>query len=65
MGGGIVNQSTKAADDFLQGQKDCQKGIEHKRNMGPWYDRGYMTQYEREQVMTELSNQRAGRHGSC
>jgi hypothetical protein len=45
-------------DDFLQGQKDCQAGIPHKPNMGSYYDRGYMVEYEREQVISELSRQR-------
>ena len=45
-------------DDFLQGQKDCQAGIRHKPNMGSAYDRGYMAEYEREQVLSELSRRR-------
>lgn len=49
-------------DDFLQGQRDCQAGIPHKPNMSTDYDRGYLVEYEREQVMTELSLRRT-RHG--
>lgn len=56
-----MNTPIQRADDFIQGQKDCQDGVPHKRNMSRDYDRGYMVEYEREQAMTELSNQRAGR----
>ena len=45
-------------DDFLQGQKDCQAGIKHRAHMGSAYDRGYMAEYEREQVLSELSRRR-------
>jgi hypothetical protein len=44
-----------SASDFLQGQKDCQSGTEHKPNMSRDYDRGYRAEYQKEQVMSELS----------
>ena len=47
-------------DDFLQGQRDCKAGVEHKAGKSKAYDDGYGTQYEAEQSMTEmgLSNER-------
>jgi hypothetical protein len=47
----IVNQP----GEFLRGQIDCQNGVDHKPGQSPDYDRGYATQYEWEQVQTELS----------
>ena len=41
-------------DDFLQGSRDCQQGLPHKHKSES-YDRGYACEYEREQVMTEVS----------
>ena len=49
---------TQFIDDFLQGQKDCQAGIKHRSNMGSAYNRGYNDEYEREQVISELSRRR-------
>ena len=43
------------ADDFLRGQRDCKDGIPHKSGQSESYDRGYATEYEKEQVETELS----------
>jgi hypothetical protein len=42
-------------DDFLQGQKDCRNGVEHKPMQSEAYNRGYATQYEKEQIDTEMS----------
>lgn len=47
-------------DDFLQGQRDCQAGIPHAPNRSTDYDRGYQCEYEREQVMSELSRREYG-----
>lgn len=41
--------------DFIQGQKDCAEGIQHKSGMSADYDRGYSTQYELEQVMSHVN----------
>ena len=43
------------ADDFLQGQKDCQKGEPAKLDGSEAYQRGYGTQYQHEQNMSELT----------
>ena len=37
--------------DFLDGQSDCRNGAEHKAGMSEAYDRGYNTEYMREQVI--------------
>jgi hypothetical protein len=41
------------ADDFLQGQRDCMNGVPHKAGMPVDYDRGYNTQYDKEQRDSE------------
>lgn len=43
------------ADEFLRGQRDCKDGVPHKPGQSDSYDRGYSTEYEREQIMSELS----------
>ncbi len=43
------------SDEFLSGQNDCQKGVEHKPNQSEEYDLGYAAQYEIEQIQTEMS----------
>jgi len=50
-----MNQPINHPDEFLRGQKDCADGVPHKPNMGRDYDRGFMIEYEREQVISELS----------
>jgi len=52
-----MNEPIKSADDFLQGQRDCQSGIESKPGQSPDYYRGYSVQYHIEQIVTELSIQ--------
>lgn len=56
-----TTDSISSADDFLQGQRDCQEGVPHKAGHSKDYDRGYMTEYEREQVLSELSRRKYGR----
>ena len=46
---------TDFSTDFIAGQQDCIKGIEHKAGDSTDYDRGYSTQYELEQIKTELN----------
>jgi hypothetical protein len=41
-------------DDFLQGQNDCRDGIEHKAGKSAAYDDGYSTQYQAEQILTDM-----------
>ena len=48
------------ADEFLRGQRDCQKGIPHKSGQSESYDRGYGAQYEKEQRDTELTKNHQG-----
>lgn len=40
---------------FIKGQEDCEKGIKHQHGKGEYYDRGYATQYELEQVNNWMS----------
>lgn len=51
-----MKQGFFSADDFLQGQKDCQQGIPHK-NGSDSYNRGYATQYQHEANLSEISLQ--------
>ena len=59
-----MNQSNpkQFMDDFFEGQKACQRGEDCTPSRSDAFKRGYMAQYEREQVMTELA--RGSRHGS-
>lgn len=43
----------KFSDDFLAGQRDAKAGREPKAGKSDWYDRGYATQYESEQIASE------------
>ena len=45
------------SDEFLHGQRDCRKGVEHTEGHTKDYDRGYAAQYELEQIKTEWSEQ--------
>lgn len=40
-------------EDFLQGQMDASKGVEHKAGKSGAYNRGYASQYESEQKDSE------------
>lgn len=52
-----MNQTQQLnCDDFLRGQRDCQKGA-YKPNQGDSYNRGYAAQYELEQVQDALGGQ--------
>ena len=42
------------ADDFLQGARDCKDGIPHESGKPKAYDDGYGSQYEAEQLATEM-----------
>jgi len=42
--------------DFIRGQEDCKKGVEHKSGSED-YTRGYSAQYELEQMNTERTSQ--------
>jgi len=43
------------SSDFIQGVKDCERGIPHKEGMTDPYNRGYATQYTKEQIQSEQS----------
>ena len=45
-------------DDYLQGMRDCKEGREHKPGMSQDYDEGYSAEYEREEVLTIISDWR-------
>ncbi len=38
--------------EFMQGQRDCRDGVDHKAGQSDSYDRGYATQYEYEQIQS-------------
>ena len=46
------------ANDYLRGMKDCQDGLDHKGGQSQDYDRGYNTQYQKEQNLTALLERR-------
>lgn len=52
-----MKQGFFSADDFLQGQKDCQSGKKHESGHSTSYDRGFSTQKEWEEVLTAMSLQ--------
>lgn len=41
--------------DFIDGQRDCRNGVEHKDGKGADYDRGYAFEYQREQIMDKAT----------
>lgn len=41
-------------DDYLQGQNDCKDGVPHEMGKSKDYHDGYATQYEAEQLLTEM-----------
>lgn len=50
-----MNQPVSNAIEFVRGQQDCKEGVPHKPNQPSDYDRGYSTEYAREQVASELN----------
>ena len=52
------------AGDFMRGQRDCQKGVEHKPGQSEDYDRGYRAEYEWQEVKTAISESQERRYGS-
>jgi len=46
-------EAIRANDDFMRGQQDCIDGKDHKEGQSSWYDRGYSSQYQQEQNLTE------------
>lgn len=42
-------------DDFLRGQRDCEKGIPHQLGNSPEYDRGYAAEYEMSAIQDEIT----------
>ncbi|MBK8187625.1 MAG: hypothetical protein IPK77_10550 [Cellvibrio sp.] len=44
--------------DFLDGMKDCRDGKLHQMGMSDSYDAGYSSQYELEQIMSEVFSDR-------
>lgn len=49
-----MSADIQSADDFLDGQKDCQRGVKPKAGASEDYRRGYACEYAREQLATEL-----------
>lgn len=55
------------SEDFLQGQRDCINGKQHEAGKGEGYNRGYGSQYESDQITTEMNikqDERRGIYGS-
>ena len=46
---------TEFTSEFMQGQMDCMAGKPHKLGVSESYTRGYSTQYELEQIKTEIN----------
>jgi hypothetical protein len=46
------------ADDFLKGQRDCEKGAVHQSGKSESYDRGYAAQYQHEQNLSALGGRK-------
>jgi len=42
-------------EEYLQGQDDCRKGVDHEDGRGVFYDRGYNDQYVLEQQRSEAT----------
>ena len=42
------------SNEYLNGQRDCKDGVQHVEGKHPDYDAGYASQYEAEQLATEL-----------
>lgn len=43
-------------DDYLQGMRDCKDGVPHKSGKSQDYDDGYATEYERQEVLTVMTD---------
>ena len=48
------------ADDFMEGQRDCQQGIPHEAGHSEAYDRGYGAEYEWAAVQDEMKEGKYG-----
>ena len=44
-----MSSPAQQIEDFVQGQRDCKNGVEHKTGKSREYDAGYALQYEIEQ----------------
>jgi len=53
-----VSVMNNYSTDFLQGQRDCKKGIPHESGKSQAYTRGFATQYTAEQTMTAMELRR-------
>lgn len=42
-------------DDFLKGQRDCEKGVPHQSGKSEAYDRGYAAEYEMAAIQDEIT----------
>ena len=49
-------------DDFLRGQNDCSKGVDHKPDQSDAYTRGYNAEYAAEQILSTLSEKGVRNH---
>ncbi len=47
-------------DDFMAGQRDCQKGIPHEAGHSEAYDRGYGAEYEWNCIQDEMKEKECG-----
>jgi hypothetical protein len=45
-------ETTIDVSEFMQGQRDCRDGVDHKAGQSDSYNRGYATQYEWEQIQS-------------
>jgi len=44
------------SDEYLKGMRDCKDGIPHQPGMSQDYNDGYAAEYERQEVLTVMSD---------
>jgi hypothetical protein len=52
-----MSNAPQFCDDFLDGQRDCQQGTPADMNRSEAYLRGYSTEYERGEMITNFREQ--------
>lgn len=54
------SKKIESADEFLAGQIACKNGEKCSQGASKDFERGYMAQYEMEQILTERSRRNGG-----
>lgn len=50
-----MSEPESPVNQFIDGQKDCQKGVPHEAGKSKDYDRGYEYEYWRQERQTAIS----------